>query len=122
MIRRLTPLAVLLAAVLVMGAGVAKAQETEVFAVPSSVNLLIGGSAFVVVTGVVNGTEDFTGAGTLFSFSLDEPVIKAVNVNPGNLRFRADAERVLGITGASSSEIHGDPNGRRGELTPPGDN
>ena len=49
--RRLTPVAVLLAAVLAMGTGTAKAQETVNIAISSSSSVTIASDRFIV-TGV----------------------------------------------------------------------
>ena len=60
--QRITPVAVLLAAVLAMGAGIAKAQETVRFAVNSSVIISSGPDSTVeqiIVTGVLGPVRTF---------------------------------------------------------------
>lgn len=83
MMRRMTTVGVLLAAVLVMGAGVAKAQ-TVTFAVPSGANVSTGAD-FAVRTGVVDGARSFTSSCMQsHGFGADHPAYRVVVVNTDN--------------------------------------
>ena len=80
-IQRLTPVAVLLAAVLAIGTEAVKAQETVNIAVPVSIPLS-SGTDFVTITGAVNGTWNFTTfCSTSLGFGSGHEGLKAVILN-----------------------------------------